>query len=150
MNRNRYSKNSYSSENIFIRVISGLKKVVNFRIKFLVLLFCLFGISFTSISQNNSSESIKSTLVSGYIQQVEPINVYYDADNDKFIIENNTTQNHNFIFGIYNITGTPIKQFQIETINSKSFEIPIELGAGIYIINITDKSFSYTKKFIIR
>lgn len=149
MNRNCYSKKSCSSERVFIRAIFGLNRFSDYYIKTLILLFFIFGISLNGSSQNNSSESIKSPLAST-IQQTDPVNVYYDAENDKFVIENNSLQNRNFIFGIYNITGTPIKQFQVETNIGKDFEIPIELNAGIYIVNITDKSFSYTKKFIVR
>lgn len=149
MNRNCYSKNSYSSENIFIRDIFGLNRFLDYNFKTIILLFCFVSISLTGISQNSSSENIKSPLAS-VIQQTEPVNVYYDTENDKFVIENNSLQNRNFTFGIYNITGTPIKQFQIETNTGKNSEIQIELNAGIYIVNITEKSFSYTKKFIIR
>lgn len=146
MNRKCYSKNGYSSDIIVNRVLSNLNKI-NFN---KVLLFLLFiGITFSGFSQNYT-DSLKSGVNSGIYQQTDPLNVFYDATNDKFVIENNTKQFHNFNFGIYNITGTPIKEFQLESLNGKNSEIPIELNAGIYIVNITDKSFSYTKKFIIR
>lgn len=146
MNRKCYSNNSYSSENIIVRVFSDLNRI-HFNKILLSLLF--FGISYSGISQNNT-DSLKSNINSGFYQQSEPLNVFYDATNDKFVIENNTKQFHNFNFGIYNITGTPIKEYQLECLNGKSSEIPIELNAGIYIVNITDKSYTYTKKFIIR
>jgi hypothetical protein len=150
MNRKYFFKKIDSIDIVFIRVHSRLNRSINFSIKVLLLIICFTNISFSGISQNNNSDSLKSTFASNLNQLNEPLNLYYDALNNKFVIDNNTKQNHNFYIGIYNITGSPIKQFQFETLNGKSSEIPIELSAGIYIITLTDKSFSYTKKIIIR
>lgn len=113
-------------------------------ILFTILLLCY---TLVSVSQN-TSDSIKLLPVN--IHQTELINVFYDNYNNKFVIENNTLQNQIFTFGIFNITGTCIKEIQCETNNLRNVEIPIELYSGMYIINISNKFIKYTKKFIVR
>lgn len=113
----------------------------------LTILFLCYTI--VSISQNISSDSTKSLSINNS-QQIEMVNVYYDNFNNKFVIANNTKQDQIFTFGIYNITGICIKEMKCETESLKDIEIPIELYSGIYIINISNKSLKYTKKFIIR
>ncbi len=108
------------------------------------LCFALYG-----ISQNFSNDSTKS-ISTNNIQQTEPITVFYDNFNNKFVIENNSRQDQIFTFGIYNITGTCIKEIQCETNNIKNIEIPVQLYSGIYIVNISNKFLKYTKKFIVR
>ena len=90
--------------------------------KKLTLIFCFICIVFSGISQNSSSDSLKSVFAANITQQSELVNVFYDALNDKFVIENNTKQPHNFNFGIYNITGTLIKEIQCEIQNGKNFD----------------------------
>jgi len=111
---------------------------------------CFLCIVLSGISQNFSNDSIKSSAISTSNQIIEPINVYYDNFNNKFVVINNTKQNQIFIFSIYNITGICIKEIRCETESLKDIEIPFELFSGIYIINISNNSLKFTKKFIVR
>ncbi len=112
----------------------------------LVLFLCF---SFVVISQSIPTDSLKSFYYNN-VQQNEPVNVFYDNFNNKFVIENSTLQNQIFTFSIYNITGTCIKEIQCETNNFRNLEIPIQLYSGMYIVNISNKTVKYTKKFIIK
>ena len=145
-----YSFSKNSLKNIFQTAFSNNNIADIILNKTLIITFLLTSITFIGKSQNYSQDSLKYSISSNISQQIEPLNIFYDAVNDKFVIENNSKQNHNLNFGIYNITGTPIKQYQLETLSSKTLEIPIELNSGIYIVNVTDKSYTFTKKFIIR
>lgn len=119
------------------------KQIVNFLFLFV---FC-----FTAVSQNLSADSDLKPGTTGYtFVQTETIDVYYDNENYKFVIQNNSKQIRYFTLGIYNLTGTPVKETKCECINGKTFDIPVTLNPGLYIVNVTDKQLSFTKKFLIK
>ena len=118
--------------------------------KVYVVLF-LSCISLYGFAQSASVDSVSKSNISSYtFQQTEPVNVYYDALNSKFVVENNTKQIHNFYIGIYNLTGTAIQETKKECLIGKDVDIPISLNPGLYIINVIDKPIVFTKKFIIQ
>ena len=101
-------------------------------------------------AQNASNDSILKPNIATYtFQQTESVNIFFDSNNSKFVIENNTRQFHNFFVGIYDLTGNPILETKIECYTGKNIDIPVNLRPGLYIINVVDKPFVYTKKIVI-
>ncbi len=113
-------------------------------------LIIFIGISVSALSQGASGDSILKPSVSFYtFQQIETVNIYYNAVNSKFIIENNTKQMHNFFVGIYDLAGNPISESRNECLTGKSIELPLNLNPGLYIVNVVDKSIVHTKKILV-
>jgi hypothetical protein len=114
--------------------------------------FILFlGISVSALSQGASGDSILKPNVTFYtFQQTETVNIYFNNVGSKFIIENNTKQIHTFSIGIYDLAGNPILETRNECLIGKNIELPVDLNPGLYIVNVSDKTIVYTKKFLIR
>jgi len=118
--------------------------------KIYVVLFLSY-ISIVGYAQSANVDSVLRPNVTTYTyQQTESINVFYDAINAKFVIENNTKQIHTFYIGIYNLTGTPVLETKKECMIGKNIDIPVGLNPGLYIVNVIDKPIIFTKKVIIQ
>ena len=107
--------------------------------------------SIAGFAQSASNDSTIRPSISSYTyQQTESVNIFYDAFNSKFVIENNTKQIHNFFIGVYNLTGTPVLEIKKECMIGKEVDVPVDIKPGLYIVNIVDKPFVFTKKFLIQ
>jgi hypothetical protein len=124
-------------------------KINTMRKIYVTLVFVCFSMIVFSQSASNDS-TLRPNIPSYTYQQNDIVNIYYDALNAKFVIENNTRQIHNFFIGVYNLTGTPVLEIKKECMIGKEIDIPVDIKAGLYIVNVVDKPFVFTKKFIIQ
>lgn len=78
------------------------------------------------------------------------VSLYYSSSTQELVLQNGQKMPHYFTVIIYNIAGHPMGEFKIECLPNKDTMLPTELRSGIYIITLTDRNFSMTRKIIIQ
>jgi len=112
------------------------RKINNMKYFFIIFLFAFLPVRGDNIFGDNMTD--------------ENISFYYSPVERGLILDCNDNTDHRIIIDIYDLTGNSIFKQEAELFAEKSNSIPLELKPGLYIICITEKGKTTSKKILIK